>query len=116
MHRTDTDVVERCLLRGEDLLGGVRRGAEQLFRPDRRARLREFDAVPVDVHAVRSGGRHELRTVVEHQQRAVALAGRPQPCRDVEDLCVAPVALQQLDDVDAALQSSVEPRLVDRFA
>ncbi len=116
VHRTDADVVERELLRGDDLLRSVRRSAEQLLRPERRAGLRDVDPRLVDVHTVGAGRRHELRTVVEHQQGAVALARGTQRRRGAQDLLVAAVGVEQLDDVDAALQCSLQTLRLDRLA
>ena len=117
VHGPGRQVVDvRIEQRGIRLRGLVRRAPDDPVGPRDGARRGGVGVVLADVHAVGRAGVHEIRPIVEDEQRAVGVGRLAERAARGDQPVVGEGLVAQLDDVDATAQRGVQERGRSRVA
>ncbi len=103
-HGPDAEIVRLAL----ELVHGARGKAHEAIGADRTPRVRQGHVLLADVHAVGVCALDEIGPVVQHEQRAVPVAGAPERLGCPDELVVQELLIAKLHDVDAPAHRPVE--------
>ncbi len=88
----------------------MRRQPNEALGADGAPCIRHGGVLLPHVHAVGDAGVDEVGAVVEHEERAVSVAGAPERHGRGDELVVGELLVSELDDVHAAAEGGVEER------